>query len=430
MADEPSWEDIFTTPADPERAARPQQPTSPTTPYASPDAAPRSRREAREAEAQASGGRRPSAASRPINPPKKRGKAWIAFLVIGVLLIGSIGGVGAFAWFNYNEQVRSILGIPIPTDYEGDGNGKEVDVTIHDGDIGEDIARTLHDAGVTMTFDAFYNLLLEQKTDPEFFPGSYSLEKEMSAKSALAALLDPAKKITDRVTIKEGTILSDVLTQLASATDTPVADYEAASKDLASFGLPAEAPSLEGYLFPATYQLDPGSNPHAVLQMLVTEMFARLDKAQVPVADRHKVLTLASIIQRESGSNIDDFYKVSRVFTNRLDQGINLESDATVSYGAGTIGSVFTTDEARADASDPYNTYALPGLPIGPIGMPGDDAIDAALHPVDGPWLFFVPINLQTGETVFSETADEHEAAVQQLHDWCDASPENDSYCQ
>jgi UPF0755 protein len=67
---------------------------------------------------------------------------------------------------------------------------------------------------------------------------------------------------------------------------------------------------------------------------------------------------------------------------------------------------------------------------VGPIGLPGDLAIDAALHPADGTWLFFVPINLATGETVFSDTVEEHDAAVQQLHEWCAASPENDSYCQ
>jgi len=135
------------------------------------------------------------------------------------------------------------------------------------------------------------------------------------------------------------------------------------------------------------------------------------------------------MIQREAGSNPDDFYKVSRVFQNRLDDGWNLESDATVGYGADTLDTVFTTDEDRADASNPYNTYANPGLPIGPIGLPGDLAIDAALNPVEGPWFFFVTIDLATGETVFSETIDEHESAVELLREWCNASVENGTYC-
>ena len=139
---------------------------------------------------------------------------------------------------------------------------------------------------------------------------------------------------------------------------------------------------------------------------------------------------MAGLVQREAGSNPDDFYKVARVFYNRLDQGINLESDATVAYGTGNLHTVWTEPEERADPSNLYNTYANPGLPVGPIGLPGDDAIDAALHPADGPWLFFVPINLATGETVFSETADEHQANVDRLLEWCDASAENAAYCE
>jgi UPF0755 protein len=149
---------------------------------------------------------------------------------------------------------------------------------------------------------------------------------------------------------------------------------------------------------------------------MVQRTFQSLDAAGVAPDDRFRVVTLAALIQKEAGS-VDDMFKVSRVFTNRLDQGMNLESDATVAYGAGHS-RVETTSAEREDASNLYNTYANPGLPIGPISNPGDDAINAALHPADGPWLYFVTINLDTGETVFSETADEHAAAVEQLQQW------------
>ncbi len=363
-------------------------------------------------------------------PPKKRRLLWLKITLPIVIVLAAVGGVGAYGWFNYNTQVRALLGIPLPIDYKGTGNGEQVVITIQSGDIGSDIARTLHDKGVTMTFDSFYKLLLAQKTQPNFEPGNYSLQKEMSAQSALDALLNPDNKITDKLLITEGTTLPKALEIIAQTTGIALPDLQAASKDLASFGLPAEAPSLEGYLFPATYQLDGGLTAHDVLKLMVDTMFQHLDKAGVAPADRHKVLTMAALIQREAGPNQADFYKISRVFKNRLDQGINFESDATVAYGTGNFKTVFTTDAERADASNPYNTYVHPGLPIGPIGLPGDLAIDAALHPADGAWLFFVPVNLATGETVFSETVDQHDAAVQQLHDWCAASPENDAYCQ
>jgi UPF0755 protein len=476
MANEPSWEEIFNPqpvsadpqPASAEPAPRAEQPTAALPTYETaaplptyqPDAfepasafdaalaypatevypvapeAPLSRREARETKGKrrtsggtAGGGRNGGGRGSSGSPKPKKRRRWLKITLPIVLILALGGGAAAFAWINYEDKVREVLGWQLPIDYDGQGNGTKVVVTIQAGDIGSDVATTLHDAGVTMTFDAFYNLLLSQKKDVNFLPGSYSLEKKMSAQSALDALRDPANKITDKLLLIEGTTLPGALETISQTANIPLADLQAASQDLASFGLPAEAPSLEGYLFPATYQLDSGQKAHDVLQLLVNTMFQHLDAAGVAPEDRHRVLTMASIIQREAGSNTADFYKVSRVFQNRIDRGMHLESDATVAYGTGNLHTVWTTNAERADASNPYNTYANAGLPVGPIGLPGDLAIDAALHPVDGPWLFFVPVNLATGETVFSETASQHEAARRQLLAWCKASPENKAYC-
>ena len=366
----------------------------------------------------------------PEKPRKRRSLLWLKISLPIVLVLGALGGAAAFVWLNYEDQVRELMGWQLPNDFLGSGNGVEVIVTIQSGEIGSDVASTLHDKGVTMTFDAFYDLLLAQPDNVNFLPGNYALQKQMSAQSALDALLDPASKVTSKLLLTEGTTLPSALEIMAETTGIPLEEFQAAAADYQQFGLPAQAPSLEGYLFPATYELDGTETAVGLLQLLVDTMFEHLDDAGVPVEQRHEILTKASIIQREAGPNQDDFYKIARVFQNRLDQGINLQSDATVAYGTGNLQTVWTTDDERADASNLYNTYANPGLPIGPIGLPGDLAIDAALKPADGPWLFFVPINLATGETVFSETADEHEAAVQVLRDWCDASPENASYCE
>jgi UPF0755 protein len=227
------------------------------------------------------------------------------------------------------------------------------------------------------------------------------------------------------VLIKEGATLPNTLKKLSEGTGIELAEFETASKDLASFGIPAEAPSLEGYLFPATYTFDPGLSAHDILQQLVDRSIKSLDAAGVAPADRHRVLTMAALIQKEGGS-VDDFYKVSRVFQNRIDQGMLLQSDATVSYGAGSS-SISTTGAQRADANNPYNTYVHPGLPVGPIGAPGDDAIDAALHPADGPWLYFVLVNGETGETAFSKNLAEHNAAVKVWQKWLRAHPDFDN---
>jgi UPF0755 protein len=361
-------------------------------------------------------------------PGRKRRRGWIGVLIAVTTVFALIAAGGAYAWTNYEDKVREILGWEIPNDYTTSGNGVEAVVVIQSGDIGGDVAQELLKAKVTMTFDAVYNYLLANP-DIAFQPGNYQLQEKMSAASAVAALQDPANKIINSVTIPEGTAAVDIYALLASGLNLPVDDFTAAAKDFKSYGVPAKAKSIEGFLFPATYQFDPGTTAAQALQTLVTESIKRLDAAGVAPADRVKTVILASIIQREAGQNVDDMAKIGRVFLNRIDQGMHLESDATVAYGTGNTHTVWTTDAERADSSNKWNTYANAGLPFGPIGNPGDAAINGAVNPAEGKWLFFVPINLKTGETVFSETADQHEAAAAQLRAWCRASAENASYC-
>ncbi len=135
----------------------------------------------------------------------------------------------------------------------------------------------------------------------------------------------------------------------------------------------------------------------------------QLTKLGVSDANANRVLTIASIVQVESRAKADG-PKVARVLDNRLAQGIKLQLDSTVSYVTGKPG-VATTAADRANPS-PYNTYAHAGLPPGPISNPGLAAIDAALHPAAGSWLWFVTVNPSTGETRF-ET---HRAAEDHRH--------------
>ncbi|MBC7723172.1 MAG: endolytic transglycosylase MltG [Burkholderiaceae bacterium] len=357
-------------------------------------------------------------------PPKVRGqrksRRTLGCLIVVVAFFSVIGIGASFVYVTFEDQIRTLLGTEEPTDFTGAGTG-EVVVTIAAGDVGGDIAQTLVDEGVTKTYSAFYALLIADPTIT-FQPGSYSLKSEMSAQAALDALTDPANRVQTTVRFNEGQSISQVLATISDETGIALADFEAAAANPAAFGVPVDAPSLEGFLFPATYEIEPGTDATAILQMLVTRTFQSLDAAGVAPEDRLRVMTMAALIQREAGPVKDDFFKVSRVFANRIAIGMNLESDATVSYGTGRTDTVWTTPDERADASNRYNTYANPGLPAGPIGAAGDLAIDAALHPAEGPWLFFVPINLETGETVFSETFAQHQAAVAQLDAWCRAT--------
>jgi UPF0755 protein len=348
--------------------------------------------------------------------PSRKKTSLVIGSIIGVLvLVGAVLGGLFFTGILGGNQ----------NDYTGGGHG-EVIFTISDGEIGDKIANNLVEAGVTKSFDSFYQLLLETKPEPVFTPGVYKLKQEMSAQAALDALLDPANRVELSVTIPEGTTEKNVLKMLAEGLAIPLADFQAAAANPAPYGVPAEASTLEGFLFPATYTFSPGVTPTEVLQRLVDESLAALDAAGVPVEQRWDVIRLASVIQRESGPAPEDMFKISRVFHNRLDQGMNMGSDVTTCYGAGLLGKdcLLITQAALDDTSNLYNTRILPGLPIGPISNPGAVAIDAAYNPADGPWLFFVTVNLTTGETVFSETAAEHEAAVEQYYEWLDAHPE------
>ena len=419
MADKPSWEDIFSTKPTPELP-------EPESIYP-----PQSRREARERAAAGveSATLRPSRSGEGyrgkvdqygLPPRKKRHRFTWLWVLLSVIVVIGVGSTAV--WFIFEPQIRQVLGIHAPIDYAGSGTGSIV-INITDGQTGADVAKTLVASGITKTYEAFYSLLLT-KPEVTFVPGSYRLKNKMSAQSALAALQDPATKVSTRISFPEGTTLKGVIAKLgdlSQSTGVTAVQLTAAAAEYKTFGLPAQAPSLEGYLFPAVYTLQPRMTAHEILQTFVERMFASLDAAGVAPADRHRVLTLAALTQKEGGSNAD-FLKVARVWDNRLAARINLQSDATVSYGIGGT-TINTTVAERADKTNPYNTYANSGLPIGPISNPGDAAITATLHPADGAWLYFVVVNCSTRETAFSDTFAQQQAATAKLGAWLKENP-------
>ncbi|WP_445442014.1 endolytic transglycosylase MltG [Clavibacter sp. km1a] len=369
------------------------------------------------------GGRTRVAPIAPPSPPaapkaKRRHPKWPYVLVLLVVLFG---GAAVIATSLFGPVVSALMTPAEPTDYDGDGSG-EVQVVVKTGDTGSTIGDTLAEQDVVKTSKAFYQAVV-RSGEVVFQPGTYTLRKQMSAASALAMLQDPASQVQAKVTIPEGQTAAQAFELVAEGTGTPVADLEAAAADRAALGIPAEAPSIEGYLFPATYDFPPGTPAADMVKAMVERTFQSLDQAGVPAADRHRVLTMAALIQKEARFE-GDFYKVSRVFQNRIDVGMPLQSDATVAYGAQSVGRVTTTDAERAD-DNPYNTYVHPGLPVGPISNPGDLAIKAAMAPADGPWLYFVTVNTITGDTVFSQSYDEHLKAVAQWQQFMRDNPGN-----
>jgi UPF0755 protein len=413
---------MTTPPADSTGAApEPSDPTDrndPTDPFSS-------RRSIRESRGEGTrSSRRALLDSAPAPQKKKKSRrgAW-GCLIVSLVMAGLVGG----AAFLLQEPIGTVIAmVQGPADYDGTGE-KEVVVMIHDGETGQDIANSLVAQDVVKSYDAFYQLLRAETPAPVFQPGAYRLASKMSGRAALDALLDPDSKLEQTVVIPEGTTTASVLQLISEGTSISLADLEAAAADVSPYGLPGAATTLEGFLFPATYTFPPETTATEALRTLVERQFEALDAAGVAPENRWKTIVLAALIQREAGLT-EDFYKVSRVFLNRLDpaqwQSGLLQSDATVAYGTGATDRVKTTDAERADAANAYNTYVHPGLPVGPISNPGDVAIDAAVNPADGTWLYFVSWNLDTGETLFSTTLEEHEAAVAKWLAWMKDHPE------
>ncbi|MFG6445678.1 endolytic transglycosylase MltG [Microbacterium sp. P07] len=361
-----------------------------------------------------------------VPPPAERRRrrvgGWIA-LVIVLAIVGAVAVGGFWAVNTFGAQMQGMFAPDEREDFEAGIAQGEATITVVSGDAGPQVSQKLFDAGVTKASSSFYDYLIETSTVFTFQPGVFKLQQQMTSEAVLAALRDPANQLTNTAQLPEGLTVEQTVTRISEQTEIPLEDLQAAVADPAAYGVDAD--SLEGWLFPATYTFDPGTTASAAITRMVDRTIESLDAAGVTEGDRQRVLTVASIVQREARV-ADDFYRVSRVIQNRLDQGMQLQMDSTAQYGYGELheGSASTSEDAQFD-DNAWNTYVVPGLPVGPISNPGDQAIDAAIHPAEGSWLFFVTVNLDTGETVFTSTADDHEAAVEQWRGWCRDNPDS-----
>lgn len=335
----------------------------------------------------------------------------VAALLVMILLVAGL------AVYSNRSLIRSAIEQLQGNDFAGPGHGS-VEIVVNAGDDGEVITQQLVDKGVVKSFRTTYKLILDE--NPVFYPGRFTLKLEMRSLDAIRLLTDPDSAAVQLTTIKEGLRTKVAFKVLSESTGVPYKDFEQWFFKPAEFGLSSKLPSIEGYLFPATYDFAPGLTAKEIIQIMVDRMQEELDSFGVSKTDAHKILTLAALVQKEARQT-QDFYKASRTFLNRIQKSMPLQSDATVSYGVN--GKTVSTTAAERANDNPYNTYLHPGLPVGPISLPGSVAIDAALHPAEGKWLYFCTINLETGETVFSDTYAQHEAAVARWHAWMKENP-------
>lgn len=286
-------------------------------------------------------------------------------------------------------------------------------VVIPDGATFLKIASLLEREHLIKSRSAFVWLGKSQDAERKVRPGEYELHAAMPPAEILAKLM-AGRVVLHSVTIPEGYTMAQIADVVAQQRITDREEFLKLARDkafIASLGI--SAATLEGYLFPDTYRFPRPTPAKDVIRTMVEQLNQVFTPAwQARASDihlsRHEVLTLASVIEKETGAG-EERPQIAAVFHNRLKKRIPLQSDPTVIYGLPTFdGNLHKKDLSHPS---PYNTYRWPGLPPGPIASPGADAIKAALYPAASSFLYFVSKN--DGTHQFSATLDEHNKAVE-----------------
>lgn len=254
--------------------------------------------------------------------------------------------------------------------------------------------------------------------------GEYRIRNGLTPYQILL-LLESGETVLKSITIPEGLTTTQIADILSTGSWTDRNTFLALTKNPAFIKeLGLESDRLEGYLFPDTYHLARGMSPQAIIKMMTKRFQAvanelNLTPGRVPGFSLHEIITLASIVEKESALPFERSM-VAAVFLNRLQKGMPLQADPTVIYGLDS----FNGNLTRTDliTTTPYNTYTLKGLPKGPICNPGREAIRAVILAADayrsgisghtGEYLYFVSKN--DGSHYFSKTLAEHNKAVKQ----------------
>ena len=338
----------------------------------------------------------------------RRGLGCLAALLFLALLAGGL-------YWGVSTGVNMIQSrFEDPEDYPGPGQGSVL-VEVQEGDNATDIGGDLVDKDVVASLEAFTDAARTNPDSTGIQVGFYELKKKMAAADALDVLVEPDNLIQSTVTVPEGLRVEQIVEILAKETDFSKKQFRKALRDTKALGLPAYADgNPEGYLFPATDAFGPKDRPADMLADMVDRWRQAADEADLEGAAEKlgytpgELMTIASLVEAEANRD-KDRGKVARVIYNRLETDATdglLQIDATVNYALGRdLGLGLTEEDLNVDS--PYNTRKNPGLPPTPIEAPGDAAIEAAAHPTKGPWVYYVTVNLDTGETKFTDDYDE-----------------------
>jgi UPF0755 protein len=290
--------------------------------------------------------------------------------------------------------------------------GQPAEIRVEQGESLAAVARKLRDQKIIANGFFFSLWARFSGVEKRIHPGLYRFESGVTPREVLDRLVN-GKGIFQTVTIPEGMTVKEIallLERLQIASKERFLAEAANPNLLATLGL--QGKGIEGYLFPSTYHFTPAT-PERNIIVTMADQFRRMSQPLLARRDDsiqltpHEILTLASIIEKETGVEAERPL-VSAVFHNRLKRQMPLQSDPTVIYGI----KEFNGNLTRKDLSDPnpYNTYRIVALPPGPICNPSLSSIRAARYPADVPFLYFVSKN--DGSHLFSETVEAHNQAV------------------
>ncbi|MEV4897918.1 endolytic transglycosylase MltG, partial [Nonomuraea sp. NPDC055795] len=332
----------------------------------------------------------------------------------GLLVAGFAASVVAVGVGGYVVAKPYLL----PDDFDGQGSGA-VTVRIQPGSSAGEVGAALTAAGVVASARSFINATEQKAVADRLRPGHYRMRKGMAAGAAVDMLLHPGSRVVKKVSVPEGMRAEEVLRRVAAQGGLPLNELRSIDTDL--LGLPEYARGVEGFLFPATYEIEPDSSATDVVAAMV-ERF-RTAAGEVKLAQRApevnltplEVVTVASIVQAEGGRDAD-YPKIARVIYNRMGLGMPLQLDTTVLYAQSRR--TLKVSEKDTRVRSPYNTYLREGLPPGPISNPGEKALMAALNPAEGDWYWFVTTDPEHRITKFTDKESEFVRYREELNEY------------
>ena len=340
-------------------------------------------------------------------------KKIMKYFMIALLVIVLVGGF--FTW-NY------IKGETQPVDT---AQTELVSFEIEQGASVKEVSKALEEEGIIRNSKLF-NFYLKFKNVSGFKSGLYHVSKSMTLDEIIAELSGQGKdkdQNATKVLIREGEQLTEIAKEVEKSTKYSAEDFMAKVQDedflrylvqkfpkllTQSYNGYQVKYVLEGYLFPATYDM----NDSKTLQMLITEMVAKTDEVMSKYYDKilasdytlQETMALASLIEKE-GSKLEDRKKISSVFHNRTKENMKLQTDVSVQYALGEHKEALSLEDLEVDS--PYNLYQNYGVGPGPYNSPSEDSIVAALEPEKTDYLYFLA-DIHTKEIYYAKTYEEH----------------------